>query len=78
MRERLDHYVEIIRGMVFMYESEYGKVKPLYSHVAMRLKADILEDRPEKIIQSQINYLYKTNRVGELKGIMLELSHVFD
>ena len=78
MRERIDHYVEIIKGIVFMYESEHGKVTPLFSHVANRLKADILEDRPERIIQSQINYLHKVDRVGELKIVMMELSHVFD
>ena len=78
MRERIDHYVEILKGIVFMYEQEHGKLRPMASQISKQLKKDILEDKPEKIIQSQINYLHKVNRVGELKIVMMELSHVFD
>ena len=78
MREYIDQYVEILKGILFIYEQEHGKVKPNPTQVSMRLKQAILDGRSEKIIQSHINYLHKVNRVDELKSIMLELSHEFE
>ena len=73
MRERIDHYIDILTGIVFMHESVHGVIDPLPSHVAVQLEKNIVDKRSDRTIQSQINYLHKTNRINELKQVMVEL-----
>lgn len=73
MRKHIDKYLDVITGIVFMHESVHGVIDPLPSHVAVRLEKSIVDKRSDKTIQSQINYLHKTNRINELKQVLVEL-----